>query len=99
MDTLGLQAALVKLDPATTVTPIGTSVKILPRHHRPSYVDVDENDVTLQNKSPTTKPPPETQSRKVQTDTPITGIIISGCQSQQASQQISGSKSTIAEVR
>lgn len=49
MDALGLQAALVKLDPATTVTPIGSSVKMMSRH-RPSFgVEVDETDLTLRN--------------------------------------------------
>ncbi|XP_017761735.1 PREDICTED: uncharacterized protein LOC108551904 [Eufriesea mexicana] len=52
MDALELQAALVKLDPATTVTPIGSNVKMLPPHHRIAFtVDLDENDVTLENSS------------------------------------------------
>ncbi|XP_058809138.1 uncharacterized protein LOC131674458 [Phymastichus coffea] len=32
MDALELQAALVKLDPATTVTPLGLSVNLVPAH-------------------------------------------------------------------
>lgn len=43
-----LQAALVKLDPATTVTPIGKILKV--HNHRPAYaVDLDDNDLTLNN--------------------------------------------------
>lgn len=50
MDALELQAALVKLDPATTVTPIGSNVKMLPARHRIAFtVDLDENDLTLEN--------------------------------------------------
>ena len=50
MDALELQAALVKLDPATTVTPIGSTVKMLPARHRIAFtVDLDENDLTLEN--------------------------------------------------
>lgn len=43
MDALELQAALVKLDPATTVTPIGSNVKMVPAHHRIAFaVDLDD---------------------------------------------------------
>lgn len=50
MDALELQAALVKLDPATTVTPIGASVKIVPPHHLIAFaVDIDESNLTLEN--------------------------------------------------
>ncbi|XP_044020191.1 uncharacterized protein LOC122860441 [Aphidius gifuensis] len=42
-----LQAALVKLDPATTVTPIGKILKV--HNHRPTFVDLDDNDLTLNN--------------------------------------------------
>ncbi|XP_074107174.1 uncharacterized protein LOC141532625 [Cotesia typhae] len=50
MDTLSLQAALVKLDPATTVTPIGSGVKLLnSRHNRTAFVNVDDNDLTVCN--------------------------------------------------
>lgn len=50
MDTLSLQAALVKLDPATTVTPIGSGVKLLSsRHHRTTFINVDDNDLTVCN--------------------------------------------------
>lgn len=50
MDALELQAALVKLDPATTVTPIGSNVKL--SHHRIAFdVDVVEDDLTLWNSS------------------------------------------------
>ncbi|KAH0539879.1 hypothetical protein KQX54_009376 [Cotesia glomerata] len=46
----GLQAALVKLDPATTVTPIGSGVKLLSsRHNRTTFVNVDDNDLTVCN--------------------------------------------------
>lgn len=47
-----LQAALVKLYPATTVTPIGSNVKTLPSHHRIAFaVDLDQNDLALENAS------------------------------------------------
>lgn len=45
MDALELQAALVQLDPATTVTPIGP--KLIARV--PIDIKVDENSVTSQN--------------------------------------------------
>ncbi|KAI4479975.1 PREDICTED: uncharacterized protein LOC106784483 [Polistes canadensis] len=48
MDALELQAALVKLDPATTVTPITSNVKLMSSHHRIAFaVDVDDDDLTL----------------------------------------------------
>ncbi|XP_017797510.1 PREDICTED: uncharacterized protein LOC108578654 [Habropoda laboriosa] len=60
MDALELQAALVKLDPATTVTPIGSNVKMLPppppphhrhhHHHRITFTaDLDVNDLTVES--------------------------------------------------
>uniref|UniRef100_A0A6V7KNT6 Uncharacterized protein n=1 Tax=Bracon brevicornis TaxID=1563983 RepID=A0A6V7KNT6_9HYME len=87
MDTLGLQAALIKLDPSTTVTPIGTSVKILPRHHHATYVDVDENDVTtIQNKSPKQQLDTTTRNKTLVRDSSTSpGIVIAS--SQQPSQQ------------
>lgn len=51
MDALELQAALVKLDPATTVTPIGSNMRIL-SHNRIAFgnIDnVDEDVTTLHN--------------------------------------------------
>ncbi|XP_023248141.1 uncharacterized protein LOC106646161 [Copidosoma floridanum] len=44
MDALELQAALVKLDPATTVTPI------VPQHQINFGLNLDETDLSLQNK-------------------------------------------------
>lgn len=45
MDALELQAALVKLDPATTVTPIGSSVSLMVPHSRIAFKrDVDESE-------------------------------------------------------
>lgn len=50
MDALELQAALVKLDPATTVTPIGTTVKLVPHHRVAFTVNIDdEGDMTLED--------------------------------------------------
>ncbi|XP_051176730.1 uncharacterized protein LOC127291577 [Leptopilina boulardi] len=47
MDALELQAALVKLDPATTVTPIGSSVKLMVPHPRIAFTrDIDESDLS-----------------------------------------------------
>ncbi|XP_043474936.1 uncharacterized protein LOC122506681 [Leptopilina heterotoma] len=47
MDALELQAALVKLDPATTVTPIGSSVKLMVPHSRIAFKrDVDESELS-----------------------------------------------------
>ncbi|XP_015186625.1 PREDICTED: uncharacterized protein LOC107071817 [Polistes dominula] len=47
MDALELQAALVKLDPATTVTPITSNVKLMSNHRITFVVDVDGDDLTL----------------------------------------------------
>ncbi|KAI4498443.1 hypothetical protein M0802_006378 [Mischocyttarus mexicanus] len=49
MDALELQAALVKLDPATTVTPITSNVKLMSHHRIAFAVDVDDDDITLRN--------------------------------------------------
>ncbi|XP_011868401.1 PREDICTED: uncharacterized protein LOC105562282 [Vollenhovia emeryi] len=50
MDALELQAALVKLDPATTVTPIGTTVKLMPHHRVAFTVNIDdEGEMTLED--------------------------------------------------
>ncbi|KAL2713085.1 hypothetical protein V1478_017278 [Vespula squamosa] len=51
MDALELQAALVKLDPATTVTPITSNVKLMSHHRIAFAVDVDDDDLTLRNSS------------------------------------------------
>lgn len=47
MDALELQAALVKLDPATTVTPIGTTVKLVPHHCVAFAVNIDDGELTM----------------------------------------------------
>ncbi|XP_015588143.1 uncharacterized protein LOC107264424 [Cephus cinctus] len=57
MDALELQAALVKLDPATTVTPIGSSVKLIPIDRMSFYVN-DEGYLTCRN-------PTESQDEKL----------------------------------
>ena len=50
MDALELQAALVKLDPATTVTPIGSNVNLVAQQQLGyANVNLDEADLTLQN--------------------------------------------------
>lgn len=49
MDALELQAALVKLDPATTVTPIGTTVKLVPHHCVAFTVNIDDGELTMEN--------------------------------------------------
>ncbi|XP_025074730.1 uncharacterized protein LOC112552820 [Pogonomyrmex barbatus] len=94
MDALELQAALVKLDPATTVTPIGTTVKLVPHHRVAFTVNIDdEGDMTLEDparKDDEKSPVETTVSRK----TP-------GHQGhhQGGGQQMSISKCGIAEVR
>lgn len=49
MDALELQAALVKLDPATTVTPIGTTVKLMPHHCVAFTVNIDDGELGMDN--------------------------------------------------
>ncbi|XP_025158012.1 cell wall protein PRY3-like [Harpegnathos saltator] len=49
MDALELQAALVKLDPATTVTPIGTTVKLVPHHCVAFTVNIDDSELSMEN--------------------------------------------------
>lgn len=93
MDALGLQAALVKLDPATTVTPIGSAVKLMSRRHRTTFVvDLDDNELVcnvmdkreLHQQNLTDNLKLEVQ-RKVQTAND--------------NQQITSTKCTITEVR
>ncbi|KAG7203358.1 hypothetical protein KM043_013433 [Ampulex compressa] len=104
MDALELQAALVKLDPATTVTPIGSTVKIVPHHRIAFTVDLDESDVTLQNAGQAEEKPcggsseQATASRKLSSNCSAS-LTVSGHQSHQNAQQIGVSKCGMAEVR
>lgn len=102
MDALELQAALVKLDPATTVTPIGTTMKLVP-HHRVAFTvnidDDDEGDMTLEEsarRDDAEKSPTETTTTSVSRKTPG-GLTASHHHHQ--GQQMGVSKCGIAEVR
>ncbi|XP_060818694.1 uncharacterized protein LOC132908589 [Bombus pascuorum] len=105
MDALELQAALVKLDPATTVTPIGSNVKMLPAHHRITFaVDLDENDMTLENatqndeKSNNMAMQTNNASRKLHNN--CSGqLTVPGHQNHPNNRQIEVSKCEMAEVR
>lgn len=51
MDALELQAALVKLDPATTVTPIGSNVKLVVPHLRIAVArEIDDKSQQIERK-------------------------------------------------
>ncbi|CAL1683723.1 unnamed protein product [Lasius platythorax] len=102
MDALELQAALVKLDPATTVTPIGTTMKLVP-HHRVAFTvnidDDDEGDMTLEDsarRDDAEKSPAETTT-SVSRKTP--GGLTASHHHQGGGQQMGVSKCGIAEVR
>ncbi|XP_011692829.1 PREDICTED: uncharacterized protein LOC105452960 [Wasmannia auropunctata] len=103
MDALELQAALVKLDPATTVTPIGTTVKLMP-HHRVAFtvnIDDESDDMTLEDstRNDDEKSPAETAT-SVSRKTP--GNCAAGLTTghhQGGGQQMGVSKCGIAEVR
>ncbi|XP_029053888.1 uncharacterized protein LOC114881309 [Osmia bicornis bicornis] len=109
MDALELQAALVKLDPATTVTPIGSSVKILPAHHRIAFtVDLDENDLTLEKNTVQNNDEKSNNVSGVQTTTMAPRKMQNNCSAQLTvashqnrpnKQQIEVSKCEMAEVR
>ncbi|XP_076748625.1 uncharacterized protein LOC143422103 [Xylocopa sonorina] len=111
MDALELQAALVKLDPATTVTPIGSNVKMMPPpppHHRIAFtVDLDENDLTLENardvegdeKSAVSVTQTSNASRKLHSNCSAQLTVPSGHQTHPSNQQIEVSKCEMAEVR
>ncbi|XP_043265287.1 uncharacterized protein LOC122404944 [Colletes gigas] len=108
MDALELQAALVKLDPATTVTPIGSNVKIVPPHHRIAFtVDLDDNTLTLES-STQNDDKSSNVSSTLQTATNATRklhgkcsshLTVPGHQNHQTSQQIGLAKCNMAEVR
>lgn len=97
MDALELQAALVKLDPATTVTPIGSNVKLVP-HPRISFaLDVDESDLTFQNVQNSAQ---NSQSeKKLGTDVANVRKLSVSNQNHQNSQNPLITKSNVAEVR
>ncbi|XP_020296228.1 uncharacterized protein LOC109861118 [Pseudomyrmex gracilis] len=101
MDALELQAALVKLDPATTVTPIGTTVKLVPHHRVAFTVNIDdESDINLEDSTrDDEKSLAETASRK--TPGNCAGGLTANHQNhhQSGGQQISVSKCGIIEVR
>ncbi|XP_076388044.1 uncharacterized protein LOC143264483 [Megachile rotundata] len=107
MDALELQAALVKLDPATTVTPIGSSVKMLPPHHRIAFaVDLDENDLTLEKNTVQNDEKSNNVSSRVQSTAPrkmqnncSAQLTVAGHQNHPNKQQIEVSKCEMAEVR
>ncbi|KAL0106745.1 hypothetical protein PUN28_015352 [Cardiocondyla obscurior] len=102
MDALELQAALVKLDPATTVTPIGTTVKIMPHHRVAFTVNIDdEDDVALDDatRNDDEKSPIE-MATSVSRKTPgncATGLTTGHHQA--GGQQLGVSKCGIAEIR
>ncbi|KAF3429848.1 hypothetical protein E2986_01354 [Frieseomelitta varia] len=103
MDALELQAALVKLDPATTVTPIGTNVKMLPppHHHRIAFtVDLDENDLTLENAAQNDEREKTSNAapRKLHNNCPAQ-VTVSGHPNHPNNRQIEVSKCEMAEVR
>ncbi|KAL6435886.1 hypothetical protein ACFW04_005626 [Cataglyphis niger] len=104
MDALELQAALVKLDPATTVTPIGTTVKLVPHHRVAFTVNIDdEGDLTLEDsalKDDVEKSPVETAT-SVSRKTPgnCMGGLTASHHHQGSGQQMGVSKCGIAEVR
>jgi len=98
MDALELQAALVKLDPATTVTPIGTTVKLMPHHRVAFTVNIDdEGDMTLEEptRNDDEKSPSGTAT-SVSRKTPGAAGLTTG---HHQGQQMGVSKCGIAEVR
>lgn len=106
MDALELQAALVKLDPATTVTPIGTTVKLVP-HHRVAFtvnIDDESDDMTLTDtaRDAEKSPAESTASRKTPGNC-AGGLTTAGHQNHHqcggGGQQIGVSKCGIVEVR
>ncbi|XP_078046071.1 uncharacterized protein LOC144474740 [Augochlora pura] len=113
MDALELQAALVKLDPATTVTPIGSNSKITPAHHRLAFaVDIDESNLTLEsaatlNDEASTNGSSTGSSRKLHGGKCSANLSVPGHQNQnqnqnqnhQNAQQIGVAKCSMAEVR
>ncbi|KZC10172.1 PREDICTED: uncharacterized protein LOC107188287 [Dufourea novaeangliae] len=101
MDALELQAALVKLDPATTVTPIGSNVKIVPPHHRIAFaVDLDENNLTLENATQNDEKSTRSSSKSRKLHNKCsTNLTVPGHQNHQNAQQIGMSKCNMAEVR
>lgn len=100
MDALELQAALVKLDPATTVTPIGTNVKMMPPpHHRIAFtVDLDENDLTLENaaQNDEREKTSNAAARKLHNNCPAAQVTVSNHPN---NRQIEVPKCEMAEVR
>ncbi|OXU26593.1 hypothetical protein TSAR_012920 [Trichomalopsis sarcophagae] len=87
MDALELQAALVKLDPATTVTPIGSNVNLQQINFN---ANMDETDLTLQNAHN------NAQQQQVTGSNNSVGRKASGNQNNPANQPL---KCSIAEVR
>lgn len=104
MDALELQAALVKLDPATTVTPIGTTMKLVPHHRVAFTVNIDdEGDMTLEDsarRDDAEKSPTETAT-SVSRKTPgnCMGGLTASHHHQGGGQQMGVSKCGIVEVR
>ncbi|XP_026669325.1 uncharacterized protein LOC108625049 [Ceratina calcarata] len=106
MDALELQAALVKLDPATTVTPIGSNVKVMPPHHRITFaVDLDQNDLTLENTGmqndgkPMNNTAHQTNNGSRKLHNCSNQLTVPGHQNHPSNQQIEMSKCEMAEVR
>ncbi|CAL7944604.1 unnamed protein product [Xylocopa violacea] len=112
MDALELQAALVKLDPATTVTPIGSNVKMPPPppppHHRIAFtVDLDENELTLEKtrdeqsdeKSGVSVTQTSNASRKLHSNCSAQLTVPGSQQTHPSNQQLEVSKCEMAEVR
>lgn len=100
MDALELQAALVKLDPATTVTPIGTTVKLMPHHRVAFTVNIDdEGDMTLEDpmRNDNEKSPAETATSRKTPGNCAAGLTTGHHQG--GGQQMSVSKCGIVEVR
>jgi len=100
MDALELQAALVKLDPATTVTPIGTTVKLVPHHRVAFTVNIDdEGELTLEEPAPSDEKPETAETASRKTPGNCTAGLTSHQNHHQSGQQTGGSKCGIAEVR
>lgn len=77
MDALELRAALVKLDPATTVTPIGSGGKPL-LHHRIAFAmdpEMTTSESSLKVTTTTTTTTTQGESRKLLRDLPTTTQI------------------------
>ena len=95
MDALELQAALVKLDPATTVTPIRSNLKLVPHPRIAFTLDIDENNLTFQSAQNT-----EQTDQKSSTDSAnVRQLPVTNQNNLQNSQNPQITKCNMAEVR